>query len=220
MLSAYLLSTDAREELDFGGGGESSGSSRDKNEDEQSPQAEVLPVMLLWGAKPLAEALMDNVQRCFDCVVAKVNFTKEDLQWASAMWCSLCDKEESEEFSVKLTYVIPRGTVDVELKQSQLAQLWHSCHDKRETVATVHEVECFHAALSAHLDKAMGLRTSGFGIKRITLPAVTMDARGTVSVAVSAHAKTVLRFLTGVCQLKLESFTPRIGITSGETLLY
>lgn len=40
-----------------------------------------------------------------------------------------------------------------------------------------------------------------------------------IQIESSEHAKTVLRFLTSICQLHLESVTPRIGITSGDNLL-
>ncbi len=100
-----------------------------------SPRAVVLPVLLLWGARPLAKALVDNVQRCFDCVVVGLRFGQDDLRWASAMWVGLGAKNEREEDDdsgevVKITYQMPPeivagGVVELRLKQKQISKLWH-----------------------------------------------------------------------------------------------
>ncbi len=157
LVSAFLLATDAREEAELaGGGGGWSEASNKENSNEAGPSktscssassAAVLPVLLLWGARPLASALVDNLQRCFDCVVGRVPFAQEDLRWMSAMWAGMDkegqkeDEEEEEEERrkrrettwVRLTYLMPpqgvankggRGTVEVELKQAQVAKLW------------------------------------------------------------------------------------------------
>ncbi len=109
-------------------------------------------------------------------------------------------------------------------------------------MATVDEVEVFHSALSAHLASTVGVKLAHMaGIKRMDLPVAKIDEAGKVRIEGSRlansvphfvlsslsqiqiesgdHAKTILRFLTSICQLHLESLTPRIGITSGDNLL-
>ncbi len=63
-----------------------------------------------------------------------------------------------------------------------------SIHDKKESVATVDEVEVFHAALNAHLGTTVGLRPeAGLHIRRLDMPIVKMDAGGKVRSLLSSQ---------------------------------
>ncbi len=59
-----------------------------------------------------------------------------------------------------------------------------SIHDPTESMATVDEVEVFHAALSSHLVSSVGLRVAALAIKRIDMPIIKMESSGKVRMTI------------------------------------
>lgn len=83
----------------------------------------------------VASIVRNNIQKCFDCVIGPVAFKQSEMRWAAAMWVGLVDAEEdgsnNDNINVKFVYKIPcltseqdLDTIELELKPSQIRQLW------------------------------------------------------------------------------------------------
>ena len=185
--------------------------------EQESAKFANLPVLLINAAKEFIDVLTDNIEKNFDCIVAKVYLKEDELKWASAMWSSFEAEEESQE-KVILKYKYQSedksmsGLFELEMKAGQMCQLWLSVHDEKESFATQQEILTFHEALVKQVKLSMGVNLNAMSLTSITLPSVKMDCGSTVRMFKSEHVRTILRFLTSICDISLESFAPRIGI--------
>ena len=106
------------------------------------------------------------------------------MRCASAIWVGLDlnEDEESHSKTVKYVYDLPEkgGNIDLELQQDQIYKLWTSIHDERENIATVIEIDIFHAALRKHIIRVAGLNLEVLNIKEVSLPATKIDVTGKV----------------------------------------
>ena len=184
--------------------------------------AVVLPVLLLRGVE--SAKFVKVLEKCFDCVVAKVAFEEDELRWAAAMWLDLKgdddDNEEEDDLSIKYGFEPTCSdkqltNIDLELKLAQMRNLWLSIHDPAETLATRQEVAVFHDALAEQirastkgLDVASSSRLSSVLIPKV----VKLESPSSIRFLRSCHVKTVLRFLTDVCDISLECATPSLGV--------
>ena len=179
----------------------------------QSTEATNLPVLLTRGAADTTELVVAGLERCFDCVVGRLELGAGALQWMAAMWAGFGEElgeGGGKGGAVKLVYGLPDSLAHVrkqvshftfEFGAAEVRRIWRACREVGSSEELGQgEMEAFHRALALHLRRTLGVRVDRLELVQVQLPFLRVHQGGRLAVAEVARVKTVLRFLTELCQ--------------------
>jgi len=207
----------------------------------QSRKVTNLPVLLTRGAVEVTEKVVLGMERCWDCVIGKLQLPPRELQWMVAMWAGLgtCPRpalgdltntmEEGEgtgkqQGTVNLVYGLPDSLAKYreqinrftfELGAREVREIWKCCREEGSNCLSQGEMEAFHNSIALHIRSTLGVCTDKLELVQIQLPFLRAHSGGRLAIGAVDRVKTVLRLLTELCQPLLE-VNPTLAVGTGE----
>ena len=182
-----------------------------------------LPLLLTCGSERLVQEIITIVERNFDCVINPLMFDPLDLKWMVALWSGTDSIEKDDEDgnhenvdpthvemdSVKLRFELPRELkndgldhIDVKFTAEDIRSFWKKFKTDNEMEMSLDQMERFHEILQNHLKECFGIQFDKLTLTSIILPTMTAALNGSVKITRVDKIKTVLGFLTSLCQEK------------------
>lgn len=222
-----------------------------------------LPVLLTKGGLDITERVILGLERCFDCVVGRLELPVNELHWMAAMWAGMGDgdikkdnirkkmplgdatnidtesveresvksgsKEHVKDDSsvVKLIYGLPAKLAKevgdkinhftFEFPAFHIKEIWRCSRETEDEVDfTEAEMMAFHRSISVHVRQTLGVRLDLLELVQIQLPLLRAHKGGRVAFGSVAQVKTVLRYITELCQGDVLEADPTLAVT-GDT---
>lgn len=202
----------------------------------------VLPLCLSSAAdEKISDLTFLCLEKRFDCVIYPLQLEEIDLKWMAALWSGTQrtepvavegDRQEEEAGNnnnnnndskdmVKFRFRLPQelsncglDTIDVKFNGGQIRQFWNSITSGYRTEMSPEDMETFHRALRSHVRKELGINLDVLELANIYLPSLSAARTGHVRMERVDKIKTVLGFLTTLCQNDVVSANPRLGIAN------
>jgi len=202
-----------------------------------------LPVLLTRGTVEVTEKVVLGMERCWDCVIGKLQLPPRELQWMMAMWAGLgpCPRPalgdltntkevedglggKQQQGTVKLVYGLPDSLAKYrdqinrftfEFGAREIREIWKASRVEGGNCLSQAEMESFHLSIAQHIKSTLGVCTEKLELVQIQLPFLKAHSGGRLAIGQVDRVKTVLRLLTELCQPLLE-VNPTLAVGTGE----